>query len=239
VFKIESTIQEQIMAPTNSSITIVLVDDHQVVRLGLNAYFATQPDIEVVAEAGTGQEAVILVQELAPDVVLMDLHMPGMDGVEATRQIRTVSPRTQVIVVTSHNDDEYIFPAIRAGALSYLLKDIDPDELAAAVRKAHQGEAVLNSQVAARVIKEVQGVRDEKLNPFRELTDRELEILRLIAGGMDNQSIADQLVISIKTVKGHVTNILSKLHLADRTQAAVYAWREGIVRRSQSADDRK
>ena len=140
--------------------------------------------------------------------------MPGMDGIEATRQIRMVSPRTQVIVVTSYHDDEYIFPAIRAGALSYLLKDIDPDELAQAVRKAYQGEAVLNPQVVERVIKELQGTRNEKLNPFRELTARELEILRLIANGMDNQSIANQLVISIKTVKSHVTNILSKLLLS-------------------------
>lgn len=214
-------------------ITIILIDDHQMVRLGLSAYFATQPDINVVAEAASGREAVDLVKDYAPDVVLMDLHMPGMDGIEATRQIRMVSPRTQVIVVTSYHDDEYIFPAIRAGALSYLLKDIDPDELAQAVRKAYQGEAVLNPQVVERVIKELQGTRNEKLNPFRELTARELEILRLIANGMDNQSIANQLVISIKTVKSHVTNILSKLHLADRTQAAVYAWREGVIRRNE------
>lgn len=195
-------------------ITIILIDDHQMVRLGLSAYFATQPDINVVAEAASGREAVDLVKDYAPDVVLMDLHMPGMDGIEATRQIRMVSPRTQVIVVTSYHDDEYIFPAIRAGALSYLLKDIDPDELAQAVRKAYQGEAVLNPQVVERVIKELQGTRNEKLNPFRELTARELEILRLIANGMDNQSIANQLVISIKTVKSHVTNILSKLLLS-------------------------
>jgi NarL family two-component system response regulator LiaR len=159
--------------------------------------------------------------------------MPQMDGVEATRRLKQVSPRTQIIVLTSYHDDEHIFPAIRAGALSYLLKDVDPDDLAEAVRQAHRGEAVLNPRVASRVVQEMQGIRDAEINPFTELTDREMEILKLIAGGMSNNDIAEALVISEKTVKSHVTNILSKLHLADRTQAAVYAWREGIVRREQ------
>ena len=217
----------------SEKITLMLVDDHHVVRMGLKAYFATLPDIQVVAEAASGQEALDLAARHAPDVVLMDLIMPGMDGVEATRLVKKTSPRTQVIVLTSHHDDEHIFPAIRAGALSYLLKDVDPDELAEAVRKAQRGEAVLNPRVAARLVKELQGVRDsDSANPFTELSERELEVLRLIADGRSNQEIAGTLVISEKTVKSHVGNILSKLHLADRTQAAVYAWREGIVRRS-------
>lgn len=217
----------------NEIITLMLVDDHSVVRLGLKAYFATLPDIQVVAEAASGKEALELVARHAPDVVLMDLMMPGMDGVEATQLVKKASPRTQVIVLTSHHDDEHIFPAIRAGALSYLLKDVDPDDLADAVRKARVGEAVLNPRVAARLVKEMQGVRSaESLNPFTELSERELEVLRRIADGLSNQDIAETLVISEKTVKSHVGNILSKLHLADRTQAAVYAWREGIVRRN-------
>jgi DNA-binding NarL/FixJ family response regulator len=212
-------------------ITIILVDDHNVVRMGLKAYFSTLPEFQVVGEAGSGEEAVQLVKQHAPDVVLMDLIMPGMDGVEATRQVKKASPRTQVIVLTSYHEDEHIFPAIRAGALSYVLKDIDPDELAEAIRRAHAGEAVLNPRVAARLVKEMHGARQETINPFNELTDRELEVLRLIAGGLSNREIADTLVISEKTVKSHITNILNKLHLADRTQAAVYAWQEGIVRR--------
>lgn len=215
----------------SEAITVLLVDDHSVVRMGLAAYFSTLPDIQVVGEAESGAEAVQFVEQHAPDVVVMDLLMPGMDGVEATRQIKKMSPRTQVLVLTSHHDDEHIFPAIRAGALSYLLKDIDPDDLAAAVRQARAGEAVLNPRVAARMVQEVQGIRESKANPFTELTDRELDVLKLIAGGRSNQEIAENLVISERTVKSHVSNLLSKLHLSDRTQAAVFAWREGIVRR--------
>jgi NarL family two-component system response regulator LiaR len=212
-------------------ITALIVDDHGVVRQGVRAFLETQPDITVVGEAASGEEAVRLVAEHVPDVVLMDLVMPGMDGVEATRQVRRVSPRTQVIVLTSYHDDEHIFPAIRAGALSYLLKDVGPGELADAVRKAARGEAVLHPRVAARVVQELHGTRRDRPNPFTELSDRELEVLRLIAEGLSNAEIAERLVISEKTVKSHVSNILSKLHLADRTQAAVYAWREGVVRR--------
>ncbi len=212
-------------------ISVLLVDDHNMVRMGLKAYFSTLADIQVVGEAGSGEEAVRLAAELAPDVVLMDLIMPGMGGVEATRQVKKASPRTQVIVLTSYHEDENIFPAIRAGALSYVLKDIDPDELAEAIRRAHVGEAVLNPRVAARMVKELHGDREEDFNPFKELTERELEVLRLIAAGKNNQEIAGVLVISEKTVKSHITNILNKLHLADRTQAAVYAWQVGIVKR--------
>lgn len=215
---------------SQDTINLMLVDDHQMVRMGLAAYFKTQPDINVIAEAESGLEAVELASQHAPDVVLMDLVMPEMDGVEATRQVKKISPRTQVIVLTSHHDDAHIFPAIRAGALSYLLKNIDPDDLADAIRKARHGESVLHPNVAARLVQEVQGIRAIDLNPYTELTNREMEILLLIAEAKSNGAIAEQLVISEKTVKGHITNILSKLHLGDRTQAAVYAWREGIVR---------
>ena len=214
-------------------ITILIVDDHAVVRKGVRAFLETQPDLTVVAEAESGQEVLATVAEFAPDVVLMDLIMPGIDGVETTRQLKKASPRTQVIVLTSYYQDEHIFPAIRAGALSYLLKDADPEQLADAVRKAAHGEAVLHPRVASRVVQELHGARQDTLNPFTTLSERELEVLRLIAAGQSNATIAEGLVISEKTVKSHVSNILSKLHLDDRTQAAVYAWREGVVRRSE------
>ncbi len=212
-------------------ITVLLVDDHQMVRQGVRAFLDTQPDIDVVGEAAEGETAIGLAIEHAPDVILMDLIMPGMDGVEATRRIKAASPRTQVIVLTSYHLDEHIFPAIRAGALSYILKSVGSEELGDIVRRAAAGEAVLHPKVAARVVQELSGVRQENLNPFTELSEREFEVLRLIAGGKKNAEIAQNLVISEKTVKNHVSNILSKLHLADRTQAAVYAWREGLVRR--------
>lgn len=216
----------------NDAITIILVDDHEVVRQGVRAFLDTQADLSVVGEAASGEEAVHLAEQLIPDVILMDLVMPGeIDGVEATRRVKNSSPRTQIVVLTSYHEDEHIFPAIRAGAISYVLKEIGSEELGEVVRKAANGEAVLHPQVAARLIREVQGARDMEPNPFTELSDREMEVLRLIANGLSNALIAEKLVISEKTVKGHVSNILGKLHLADRTQAAVYAWREGIVRR--------
>jgi NarL family two-component system response regulator LiaR len=213
------------------SITVLLVDDHSVVRQGVKAFLITQPDITVVGEAESGEEAVKLAEQHVPDVILMDLIMPGMDGVEATRRAKQVSPRSQIVVLTSYHEDEHIFPALKAGALSYILKDVSAEELASAVRKAAAGEAVLHPRVAARVIKELQGKRQDALNPFTELSERELEVLKLIADGMSNAEIAAKLVLSEKTVKGHVSNILGKLHLVDRTQAAVYAWREGVVRK--------
>jgi len=215
----------------SETITVLLVDDHAVVRQGVRTFLATQPDLSVVAEAGSGAEAVTLASQYVPDVVLMDLIMPDMDGVEATRRVKQVSPRSQVVVVTSYHEDEHIFPALKAGALSYLLKDLSSEELAAAIRKAAVGEAILHPRVAARVIKELRGPRAEKVNPFTELSERELGVLKLIADGLSNAEIASRLFLSEKTVKGHVSNILSKLHLVDRTQAAVYAWREGIVRK--------
>jgi two-component system, NarL family, response regulator LiaR len=212
-------------------ITVLLVDDHEMVRRGVRAFLETRPDITVVAEAGSGEEAIRLAAEHAPDVALMDLIMPGMDGVEATRRLTARSPRTNVVMLTSYHDDEHVFPAIRAGALSYVLKEVGPEELADAVRKAAAGEAVLHPRVAARVVRELHGARRDEPNAFRELSDRELEVLKLIADGLSNAEIAGRLYVSEKTVKSHVSNILGKLHLADRTQAAVYAWRQGVVRR--------
>ena len=212
-------------------ITVLLVDDHEVVRSGVSAFLASQPDFEVIGEAKSGIEAVNLAQKLVPDVVLMDLVMAKMDGVEATRQVKAVSPRTKIVVLTSYHQDEYIFPALQAGAISYILKDVKMDELASALRRAAQGEATLHPKVASRVIQELHGANREELNPYTELTDREMEVLKLIAKGQSNSEIAENLVISVNTVKGHVSNILSKLHLADRTQAAVFAWQQGIVRR--------
>ncbi|NPA06643.1 MAG: response regulator transcription factor [Chloroflexi bacterium] len=216
------------------TITVLIVDDHAVVRQGVRAFLETQPDIHVVAEAASGEEAVRQAERYAPDVVLMDLVMPGMDGVAATRAIKRVSPRSQVIVLTSYHDDEHIFPAIRAGALSYLLKDVSPDELATAVRRAAQGEAILHPRVAARLVQEIHAARvtsePDTPSAFEDLTERELEVLRLIAQGLSNAAIAQRLYISERTVKSHVSNILSKLHLADRTQAAVYAWKKGLMR---------
>ena len=212
-------------------ISILITDDHALVRQGIRDFLELQPDLSVNGEANSGEEAVRLAGELAPDVVLMDLVMPGMGGVEATRLVKQVSPHSQIIVLTSYHEDEYIFPALRAGATSYVLKDIGPDELAETIRKAARGESILHPRVAARVVQEMRGAKRDTPNLFNELSDRELEVLRLIAAGMANAEIAQKLVISEKTVKGHVSNILGKLHMLDRTQAAVFAWQQGLVAR--------
>jgi len=212
-------------------ITVMIVDDHEMVRKGAKGYLEAQPEITVVAEAESGAEAVSLAREYVPHVVLMDLVMPGMDGVEATRKVKDVSPRTQIIILTSFHEDEHIFPALQAGAVSYLLKDVKAKELVEAIRRASKGEATLHPRVAARLIKQFSRGEPDRRSIFTELTEREVEVLTLIARGFTNQKIAEELVITIGTVKGHVSNILSKLHLADRTQAAVFAWQEGIVRR--------
>lgn len=214
-------------------ITILIVDDHAVVREGLRAYLDTQPDFVVVAEAATGEEVVTKAMEYLPDVVLMDLVMSGMGGVEATRKVKDITPRTQIIVLTSYHQDEFIFPALQAGAISYVLKDVAMEDLSEAIRKAARGEAVLHPRIAERVIQEIDGVKGSVFNPFSELTHREMDVLRLIAKGMSNSEIAEQLFISENTVKGHVSNILSKLQLADRTQAAVYAWEQGLMHPDQ------
>jgi two-component system, NarL family, response regulator LiaR len=212
-------------------ISLLITDDHALVRQGIRAFLELQPDLTVIGEADSGEDAVRMAAELVPDVVLMDLVMPGIGGVEATRQVKQVSPHSQIIVLTSYHEDEYIFPALRAGALSYVLKDVGPDELADTVRKAARGESVLHPRIASRVVQELRGTRRDTPNLFIDLSDRELEVLRLIADGLSNAEIASRLVISEKTVKGHVSNILSKLHMLDRTQAAVFAWQQGLVAR--------
>ncbi|MEM7352605.1 MAG: response regulator transcription factor [Acidobacteriota bacterium] len=216
---------------TAAAIRILVVDDHAVVRQGVQAFLDAQPDLTVVAAAGSGEEAVALAGQHRPDVAFVDLIMPQMDGVEVTRKLKTASPATRVVVLTSYHEDEHVFPAIRAGALSYLLKDVTPEDLADAARKAARGEAILHPRVATRMLREIRGVPDEAPNPFVNLTERELEVLRNIAHGYSNAVIAEALCISEKTVKRHVSNLLGKLGLAQRTQAAALAWREGIVRR--------
>lgn len=210
-------------------ISILIVDDHSVVRQGVRAFLEAQPDLSVVGEAASGEQAVQLAQQCLPDVVLMDLLMSGMNGIEATRLVKLASPRSQIIVLTSYYEDEHIFPALRAGAISYTLKDIHPTELVEAVRKAARGESVLHPRVASRVIQEVREFKPAVPAAFAELTERELDVLRLIAEGESNATIAEKLVLSEKTVKGHVSNILSKLHIIDRTQAAVFAWQQGLM----------
>lgn len=210
-------------------ISIVIVDDHEIIRRGVRDWLETHDEFSVVGMAESGKTAVTLVEEHIPDVVLMDLVMPEMDGVEATRQIKKVSPRTQVVVLTSYHDDEHIFPALKAGALSYILKDVKMEELGEVVKQASRSEASLSSRVAARVIQELDTTRQDKGGSGSELTPREMELLKMIARGSNNGAIAKELFISEHTVKGHVSNILNKLQLADRTQAAVYAWQQGLV----------
>jgi NarL family two-component system response regulator LiaR len=212
-------------------ITVLIVDDHVVVRQGIQTLLDMHPDLQVVGEAESAEIALRLVEELVPDVVLMDLLLPGMNGVEATRQIKRISPRTQIVVLTSYAEDEHIFPALRAGALSYILKDIRPRALAECLRKAVRGESVLHSRVAARMILEVRETKPKVPSAFAELTPRELEVLQLLADGSSNSTIAEHLVLSEKTVRGYISNILSKLHVTDRTQAAVFAWQQGLVER--------
>jgi NarL family two-component system response regulator LiaR len=212
-----------------AKIKVLIVDDHEVVRNGVRSFLEAQSDFIVVGEAENGEQAIELTQKECPDVVLMDLVMPGMQGVEATREVRKANPQTQVVVLTSYHQDDYVFPALKAGAISYILKDAKMSDLADALRKGAKGEATLHPRVAARVIREIKGTKPEEASPLQDLTSREMEILSLIAEGLGNAAIAEQLVISENTVKGHVSNILSKLHLTDRTQAAVFAWKEGVV----------
>lgn len=211
-------------------ISILIVDDHEIVRNGVRSYLETLPQFTVVGEAASGADAIRMVGDLIPDVVLMDLIMPGLDGIETTREIRKISPRTQVVVLTSYHEDEHIFPALKAGAISYILKDMKMEKLADAIQRAVRNEITLHPLVAARVLRNLRGESSEDAF-YADLTERELDVLKLIANGLSNSQIAETLVISENTVKGHVSNILSKLHLADRTQAAVYAWQKGIVRR--------
>jgi len=209
---------------------VLIVDDHELVRQGIETFLNLQPNIEIVASAANAKQAIEQVSELVPDVILMDLNLgEGMNGIDATSQIKAISPQSKVIVLTSFHNDEYIFPAIKAGALSYLLKDIEPTELAQAIRKAALGQAVLAPIVAQRIVEEMQPSATKNMPLHSQLTARELEILKLIAEGLNNQEISSSLNIAVKTVRCHVSNILSKLHLRDRTQAAIHAWQKGLV----------
>jgi NarL family two-component system response regulator LiaR len=210
-------------------ISVLIVDDHGVVRQGLRTYLELLDDIDIVGEAKNGVEAVEQVRMHHPNIVLMDLVMPEMDGVEATRQALTISSSTKVIVLTSFSEDELVFPAIEAGATGYLLKDVDPAELHKAIQAVHKGEVQLHPDIMKKLIHRATTPQVESNDPHRDLTPRELEVLSLIAQGKSNREIATILTISEKTVKTHVGSILRKLHLNDRTQAAIYAHKHGLA----------
>jgi NarL family two-component system response regulator LiaR len=210
-------------------IRVLLVDDHALVRQGIRTFLETQEGIEVVAEAETAAGAERMAQLHAPDVALVDLVLADGDGIEATVAVRRVQPSCRVVVLTSYPDSARLFPALRAGALSYLLKDVSMQDLVAAIRRAARGETTLHPRVAERMVVELQRT-DSSLTP-EELTHREREVLLLIARGLDNRDIADRLGVSEHTVKGHVSNLLGKLGVSDRTKAAVYAWSAGLISR--------
>jgi NarL family two-component system response regulator LiaR len=213
---------------SQAPIRILVADDHAIVRKGLRALLVTEPDLEVVAEAENGEQAVAEARHLCPDVVLMDLVMPGMDGLEATRRITAEQPGVRVLVLTSFAADDKVFPALKAGALGYLLKDSGPDELVQAIRQVHRGESSLHPSIARRLLQELAGPGQR--DPVVEaLTEREIDVLRLVAQGQSNRQIADRLCISEATVRTHVSSILSKLNVDSRTQAALYALREGLA----------
>jgi two-component system, NarL family, response regulator LiaR len=209
------------------AVRVLIVDDHAVVREGLRTFLRILPDIEIVGEASGGAEALALAATAQPQVVLMDLVMPDMDGIEATRRLRELHPEARVIVLTSFADDNRLFPALRAGAVAYLLKDVGPQELADTIRAAARGEARLAASVTQRVVAGLAGRADRQ--PEEDLTERELEVLQCIARGRSNKEIGDDLCISEKTVKSHVGAILDKLRCADRTQAALYAVKRGLA----------
>ena len=209
-------------------IRVLVVDDHAIVREGLRWLMSTEPGIELVGEAADGQDALEKARALCPDVILMDLVMPRMDGIVAISRIKETLPEVRVLVLTSFAEDEQVFPAIKAGALGYLLKDTSPQALLRAIRDIHAGMPTMHPLVARKLIQELQ--RPSDLPPTREpLTEREMEVLRLVARGLSNEEIAERLYIGERTARTHVSNILSKLHLANRTQAALYALREGLA----------
>jgi two-component system, NarL family, response regulator LiaR len=218
------------MSEQPEKIRVLIVDDHAVVRQGLRTFLELHPEIAVVGEAADGLSAVQMADQLKPDVILMDLVMPGLDGISATRQIRAQQPATQIIVLTSFTEDDKVFPAIQAGASSYLLKDVAPDSLVEAIRAVYRGEARLHPDVARKLMEQVaQGRPRETTSTPDDLTARELEVVRLVALGNSNQQIASALFISDKTVKTHISNILSKLGLQDRTQLAIHALKTGLA----------
>jgi NarL family two-component system response regulator LiaR len=224
---------DDIHTSADSVIRVLIVDDHAVVRQGLRTFLELQDHselpINVVGEASNGKKAVELAQHTQPDIVLLDLVMPEMDGIQATRQILEGSPRSRIIILTSFGEEDKVLPAIRAGAHGYLLKDIPPDELVHAIREAHLGKVQLHPEVAKKLISALAAKESSGSQTESDLTDRELEVLSLIADGLSNHEIAEKIFISQKTVKTHVSSILSKLHLADRTQAAIYALKHGLA----------
>lgn len=227
-------------ATNASTLRVMIVDDHAVVRQGLRSFLELQDDpsllpIEVVGEAANGSEALEQASHLQPDVILLDLVMPVLDGIAATAKILERCPHTRILILTGFGEEDKLFPAIRAGAHGYLLKDISPRDLVRAIRAAHLGQAQLHPDVAQKLMTAVAMTRIEPSGHGPKpagaaLTEREFEVLRLLAGGLNNREIATQLVIGETTVKSHVSSILDKLHLEDRTQAAVYALRHGLVR---------
>jgi NarL family two-component system response regulator LiaR len=210
------------------SIRVLIVDDHAIVRRGIRALLATEEGIKVAGEAQDGQEALERIRALRPDVILLDLLMPTMDGIEVTRRVIAEDPQARILVLTSFAADDKVFPAIKAGASGYLLKDTGPRELVRAIREVHRGESSLSPAIARKVLQELSHPSDRPLTP-EPLTEREVEVLQVVARGKSNQEIAEELVISEATVRTHVSNILGKLHLASRTQAALYALREGLA----------
>jgi two-component system, NarL family, response regulator LiaR len=215
---------------TEEKIKVLIVDDHQVVREGLRSFLELLDDIAVIGEAEDGSQAVELVRALKPDVVLMDLVMPHMDGISATRQVLELNLGTKVIALTSFSEDDMVFPAIQAGASSYLLKNVSPDVLAEAIRAVHRGEARLHPDIARKLMQQVSQPRNAaQENSLSELTEREKEVLRLVARGCNNREIAQELCISESTVKTHVSNVLGKLGLDQRTQLVLYAIKNKLV----------
>jgi two-component system, NarL family, response regulator LiaR len=209
-------------------IKVVFVDDHEMVRIGVSSYLSAQPDIEVVGEASDGKEGVKLALELCPDIILMDLVMKEMDGIQATKEIVEQWPEAKIIIVTSFLDDDKVYPALEAGAVSYMLKTSKASEIADAVRKTHHGQSILEPEVTGKMMTRMR--QRNVSEPHEDLTNRELEILLLMTQGKTNQEIADELFIALKTVKTHVSNILSKLGVQDRTQAVIYAFKHDLVK---------
>jgi NarL family two-component system response regulator LiaR len=216
------------MQEKRETVRVLIADDHAVVREGLRGLIASEPGMEVIGEARDGVEAVLKARALRPDVILMDLVMPRQDGLEAIGEIKQADPDARILVLTSFAEDEKVFPAIKIGALGYLLKDSAPEELLRAIRDVYRGESSLHPTIARKLIREIHQKSD--LPPAAEpLTEREVEVLRLVAQGLSNDEIGEQLFIAERTVRTHVSNILAKLHLANRTQAALYALREGLA----------
>ncbi|MBT2668249.1 response regulator transcription factor [Bacillus sp. ISL-4] len=212
-------------------IKVLFVDDHEMVRIGVSAYLSAQPDIEVIGEADNGLKAVELALELRPDIILMDLVMPEMDGIEATKRIIEKWPEAKIIIVTSFLDDEKVYPALEAGATSYMLKTSKASEIARAVRSTFQGQSVLEPEVTGKMMEKLRRPKITQLHD--QLTNREMEILLLMTQGKTNQEIADELYIALKTAKVHVSNILSKLAVQDRTQAVIYAFKHSLVQEEE------